>query len=201
DGFRHRFAVRRVQVPASEVRERLRVRALLQLGAGAVRFAAIHKVFGASNASKLLLHVPQADRCEAAVAIAYEAQARLRDPVYGCVGHIFALQQQVATLQLQLMLVKAQIAQRLVTSQPSGSQWQGNDDGNPCLQPYSSWESMSSSQSSLNCINHDSNRPLLKHDAVFKEDLSVGGSSNKMWATHAEVGELHDLAFRMAGNL
>ena len=62
---------------------------------GPARFAAIHKVFGASNVSKLLLHVPVPDRCEAVVTIAYEAQARIRDPVYGCVAHIFALQQQV----------------------------------------------------------------------------------------------------------
>ena len=62
---------------------------------GPARFAAIHKVFGASNVSKLLLHVPVHDRCEAVVTIAYEAQARIRDPVYGCVAHIFALQQQV----------------------------------------------------------------------------------------------------------
>jgi len=62
---------------------------------GTARFAAIHKVFGASNVSKLLLHVPVADRYEAVVTIAYEAQARIRDPVYGCVAHIFSLQQQV----------------------------------------------------------------------------------------------------------
>ncbi|XP_010508576.1 PREDICTED: LOB domain-containing protein 16-like [Camelina sativa] len=77
---------------------------------GAARFAAIHKVFGASNVSKLLLNVPIRDRCEAVVTIAYEAQARLHDPVYGCVSHIFALQQQVAYLQAQVMQMKAQIA-------------------------------------------------------------------------------------------
>ncbi|KAL6912332.1 hypothetical protein ACP4OV_001137 [Aristida adscensionis] len=77
---------------------------------GAARFAAIHKVFGASNASKLLSHLPVADRCEAVVTITFEAQARLRDPVYGCVAQIFALQQQVAILQAQLMQAKAQLA-------------------------------------------------------------------------------------------
>jgi hypothetical protein len=77
---------------------------------GAARFAAIHKVFGASNASKLLSHLPAADRCEAVVTITYEAQARLRDPVYGCVAQIFALQQQVAILQAQLMQARAQLA-------------------------------------------------------------------------------------------
>lgn len=62
---------------------------------GASNFAAIHKVFGASNVSKLLAHLPVSDRCGAAITISYEAQARLKDPIYGCVSHIFALQQQV----------------------------------------------------------------------------------------------------------
>ena len=62
---------------------------------GAAQFAAIHKVFGASNAAKLLQQVAPADRSEAAATVTYEAQARLRDPIYGCVTHIFALQQQV----------------------------------------------------------------------------------------------------------
>ncbi|RRT62063.1 hypothetical protein B296_00020095 [Ensete ventricosum] len=62
---------------------------------GAAHFAAVHKVFGASNASKLLLHIPAHKRLDAVVTICYEAQARLRDPVYGCVAHIFALQQQL----------------------------------------------------------------------------------------------------------
>ncbi|KAF7119480.1 hypothetical protein RHSIM_Rhsim13G0032600 [Rhododendron simsii] len=54
--------------------------------------------------------------CEAVLTIAYEAQARIRDPVYGCVAHIFALQQQVASLQAQLMQAKAQMAQNLIDS-------------------------------------------------------------------------------------
>ena len=62
---------------------------------GAARFAAVHKVFGASNVSKLLLHIPLNRRHEAIVTISYEAQARLSDPIYGCVSTILALQQQV----------------------------------------------------------------------------------------------------------
>ena len=58
-------------------------------------FSAVHKVFGASNVSKLLLHLPVERRGDAAITISYEALARMRDPVYGCVAHIFALQQQV----------------------------------------------------------------------------------------------------------
>ncbi|KAL4353033.1 hypothetical protein GQ457_06G028880 [Hibiscus cannabinus] len=78
---------------------------------GAAHFAAIHKVFGASNVSKLLAHLPVGHRCEAAVTISYEAQARLQDPIYGCVSHIFALQQQVVNLQAQLASLKEQAAQ------------------------------------------------------------------------------------------
>lgn len=62
---------------------------------GSARFAAVHKVFGASNVSKLLLHIPVHQRHDAVVTISYEAQARLSDPVYGCVSTILALQQQV----------------------------------------------------------------------------------------------------------
>nr|WKV35348.1 lateral organ boundaries domain protein 11 [Ipomoea batatas] len=65
---------------------------------GAAHFAAVHKVFGASNVSKLLLHIPVHKRLDAVITICYEAQSRLRDPVYGCVAHIFALQQQSTEL-------------------------------------------------------------------------------------------------------
>ncbi|XP_045806037.1 LOB domain-containing protein 29-like [Trifolium pratense] len=83
---------------------------------GATHFAAIHKVFGASNVSKLLAHLPVTDRCEAAVTISYEAQARLQDPIYGCVAHIFALQQQVVNLQAQLAYMKEEAAQRCLNT-------------------------------------------------------------------------------------
>ncbi|CAL1383214.1 unnamed protein product [Linum trigynum] len=103
---------------------------------GPARFAAIHKVFGASNVSKLLLHVPPADRCEAVVTIAYEAQARLRDPVYGCVAHIFALQHQVAYLQAQLMQMKAQLAGNCFMDSPP----RNNNNNTETNQYHGSWQ-------------------------------------------------------------
>ncbi|KAH1128921.1 hypothetical protein J1N35_000299 [Gossypium stocksii] len=105
---------------------------------GATNFAAIHKVFGASNVSKLLAHLPVTDRCEAAVTISYEAQARLHDPVYGCVSHIFALQQQVAKLEAQLASLTEQASQSIV----NGSVTSNPNDGElPCsqLQDVQSW--------------------------------------------------------------
>ncbi|CAL9044929.1 LOB domain-containing protein 18-like [Musa acuminata AAA Group] len=85
---------------------------------GAARFAAVHKVFGASNASKLLLHIPAHKRHDAVITICYEAQARLRDPVYGCVAHIFALQQQVVSLQAELSYLQAHLATLELPSPP-----------------------------------------------------------------------------------
>lgn len=39
----------------------------------------------------------------------YEANARVRDPVYGCVGAISSLQQQVDVLQTQLAQAQAEV--------------------------------------------------------------------------------------------
>lgn len=83
------------------------------------QFAAIHRVFGASNVSKLLAQVPVHDRCEAVATIAYEAQARIKDPVYGCVGHIFALQQQVIFLFLVFRYSSDAWLRRTLLTDPS----------------------------------------------------------------------------------
>ncbi|KAG5053776.1 hypothetical protein GLYMA_03G023100v4 [Glycine max] len=77
---------------------------------GTAHFAAVHKVFGASNASKLLMRIPAHKRLDAVVTLCYEALSRARDPVYGCVGHLFALQQQVMNLQAELTYVQAHLA-------------------------------------------------------------------------------------------
>ncbi|CAL9156914.1 unnamed protein product [Musa hybrid cultivar] len=76
---------------------------------GAAPFAAVHKLFGASNVSKLLLQIPIDKRVDAIATLCYEAQARLRDPVYGCVAHIVALQQQVVNLRAELSILQTQL--------------------------------------------------------------------------------------------
>ncbi|KAJ9683982.1 hypothetical protein PVL29_016465 [Vitis rotundifolia] len=73
------------------------------------KFASVHKVFGASNVSKMLMEVPESQRADAANSLVYEANVRLRDPVYGCMGAISALQQQVQSLQAELNAVRAEI--------------------------------------------------------------------------------------------
>ncbi|KAH9716668.1 LOB domain-containing protein 13 [Citrus sinensis] len=73
------------------------------------KFAAVHKVFGASNVSKLLSEVPDSQRVDAANSLVFEANLRLRDPVYGCLGAISSLQQQVQSLQAELNAMRTEI--------------------------------------------------------------------------------------------
>uniref|UniRef100_A0A453KE91 LOB domain-containing protein n=1 Tax=Aegilops tauschii subsp. strangulata TaxID=200361 RepID=A0A453KE91_AEGTS len=77
------------------------------------RFATVHRVFGASNVSKMLQELPAAQRADAVSSLVYEATARMRDPVYGCAGAISYLQQQVSQLQVQLAVAQAEILQRI----------------------------------------------------------------------------------------
>ncbi|KQK02880.1 LOB domain-containing protein 6 [Brachypodium distachyon] len=66
------------------------------------KFANVHKVFGASNVTKLLNELLPHQREDAVSSLAYEAEARVKDPVYGCVGAISVLQRQVHRLQKDL---------------------------------------------------------------------------------------------------
>ncbi|KAL0344030.1 UNVERIFIED_CONTAM: LOB domain-containing protein 25 [Sesamum angustifolium] len=56
--------------------------------------------------SKLLNEIPRED---AVNSLAYEAEARLKDPVYGCVGAISVLQRQVLNLQKELDATNADL--------------------------------------------------------------------------------------------
>jgi hypothetical protein len=53
--------------------------------------------------------VHESERADAANSLVYEANLRLRDPVYGCMGAILTLQQQVQALEAELAAVKAEI--------------------------------------------------------------------------------------------
>ncbi|KAG6766942.1 hypothetical protein POTOM_028121 [Populus tomentosa] len=74
------------------------------------KFASVHKVFGASNVAKLLNELNAAQREDAVNSLAYEAEERLRDPVYGCVGLISILQHRLKQLQNDLYCAKKELA-------------------------------------------------------------------------------------------
>ncbi|KAI3677080.1 hypothetical protein L1987_86700 [Smallanthus sonchifolius] len=134
---------------------------------GAARFAAVHKVFGASNVSKLLMHIPVNRRQHAVVTISYEAQARLSDPVYGCVSTVLALQQQVASLQTELAMVQNQLINNrlLVTNALQGSHQQLEPVHHlSLLQPAYSNASSASNNNMLNINSFDSSLNNLADD-------------------------------------
>lgn len=74
------------------------------------KFANVHKVFGASNVTKLLNELHPHQREDAVNSLAYEADMRLRDPVYGCVGVISLLQHQLRQLQMDLTYAKSELS-------------------------------------------------------------------------------------------
>ncbi|XP_019178373.1 PREDICTED: LOB domain-containing protein 16-like [Ipomoea nil] len=188
---------------------------------GPARFAAIHKVFGASNVSKMLMQVSVHERCDAVVTIDYEARARIKDPVYGCVAHIFALQQQVVSLQAQLMQVKAQLAQTLMTSNTSAA---GNHQSWPSYTAAgggaggfpASVNSAGSPQSSMDSLEgyYSEGVGLVKQEMAAamlqncrdNEDYCCyyGGNNNingsRKRVSQTDLGELQALALRMMRN-
>lgn len=56
------------------------------------RFAAVHRIFGASNVSKLLAELPPEQRADVVESLVFEAEARLQDPSAGCISYISLLQ-------------------------------------------------------------------------------------------------------------
>uniref|UniRef100_A0A0E0IAU5 LOB domain-containing protein n=2 Tax=Oryza nivara TaxID=4536 RepID=A0A0E0IAU5_ORYNI len=75
------------------------------------KFAIVHKVFGAINVSKMLQYIksdfflpnelPAQQQGDAVSSLVYEANDRIRDPVYGC--------NQVSQLQMQLAVAQGEI--------------------------------------------------------------------------------------------
>ncbi|XP_076945972.1 LOB domain-containing protein 16-like [Bidens hawaiensis] len=158
---------------------------------GPARFAAIHKVFGASNASKLLHQVADADRSEAVATIGYEAQARINDPVYGCVGYIFTLQQQVAWLQAQVIQARAQLAQECRDSRiNTETQWSPNMSYQNYMNAANFMNFNTSPQSSMDSVDHSNEGMPIHYDhGLFEKRLS-----------ESDLGELQELAVRMMRN-
>ncbi|CAA3030827.1 Hypothetical predicted protein [Olea europaea subsp. europaea] len=107
-----------------------------------LKFTIAHRVFGASNIIKLLQELPEAQRSDAVNSMVYDANARLRDPVYGCAGAIFQLQKQIIELQAELAKSQAEIlnmqyqnanlvefiCQKMLQDQENSPQYQQDED-------------------------------------------------------------------------
>ncbi|GLU21042.1 hypothetical protein SLE2022_372070 [Rubroshorea leprosula] len=74
------------------------------------RFACIHRIYGASNVARMLQQLPENQRASAVDCLYYEAQCRVQDPVYGCVGLVSLLYQQIHDAETEIAKTQAQIA-------------------------------------------------------------------------------------------
>ncbi|XAR51902.1 hypothetical protein NMG60_11006695 [Bertholletia excelsa] len=102
------------------------------------KFANVHKIFGASNVSKLLNEILPHQREDAVNSLAYEAEARMKDPVYGCVGAISVLQRQVIRLQKELDATNADLMRFTRTEMHTSTlpSFPGNDMAGPMVAQY-----------------------------------------------------------------
>lgn len=92
--------------------------------------------------------LPEHQRGDAVSSMVYEANARVRDPVYGCVGAISSLQQQIDSLQAQLAQAQAEVV-HLQMRQYSSSIANPNNGNSPeNVSPMSKHMMMQSSQAS-----------------------------------------------------
>ncbi|XP_020230877.1 LOB domain-containing protein 4 [Cajanus cajan] len=135
------------------------------------KFGSVHKVFGASNVNKMLQELPEHQRSDAVSSMVYEANARVRDPVYGCVGAISSLQQQVDVLQTQLALAQAEVVHMRMRqySTPSSDQQQQQQ---PSSVPH---EASNSSSENL----YESSRLLTSNTkSLFGMDMVVDQANN-----------------------
>ncbi|OMO49800.1 hypothetical protein COLO4_38375 [Corchorus olitorius] len=87
----------------------------------------------------------------------YEANARVRDPVYGCVGAISSLQQQIDSLQTQLAIAQAEVVhmrmRQFVSTSPNNNN--NPDSSSPQNLPHGSASSkfMPSQAKSFFCMD------------------------------------------------
>ncbi|KAA8531739.1 hypothetical protein F0562_006544 [Nyssa sinensis] len=107
------------------------------------KFANVHKVFGQSNVAKLLNELDATQREDAVNSLAYEAEARLSDPVYGCVGLISILQHRLKQVQHELYYAKKELANYIgpsamlpILQHPGLMQQHPNNPSSSSVLPY-----------------------------------------------------------------
>ncbi|CAJ1942737.1 unnamed protein product [Sphenostylis stenocarpa] len=77
------------------------------------QFAYVHHVFGGGNVSNILKSTKLEMRMWVVRALAYQAEARVRDPVHGCVGVIREQEENLRILKEKLEKAQRELAQYL----------------------------------------------------------------------------------------
>lgn len=110
--------------------------------------------------------LPVHQRADAVSSLVYEANARVRDPVYGCVGAISFLQNQVSQLQMQLAVAQAEILCTQMQQEPVMPTPQMDPDDKSSYLFHDSLPQYLNFSSSSNVI-HDS----FKRESIFGHDM------------------------------
>ncbi|KAK1267949.1 LOB domain-containing protein 6 [Acorus gramineus] len=74
------------------------------------RYLMVHRVFGTSNAAKILQQIDVSLRHHAAETLVFQAEARLRDPVYGSVSLIARLNETQNQIQHEISSIMSVIS-------------------------------------------------------------------------------------------
>ncbi|XP_074295660.1 LOB domain-containing protein 23-like [Silene latifolia] len=74
------------------------------------RFTFVHKIYGASKVAKMLEQIPEGRREEATKSMVIEARSRVQDPVYGIVGILTQLREQILEVECELAKTQGLIA-------------------------------------------------------------------------------------------
>lgn len=115
----------------------------------------------------MMQELPVHQRADAVSSLVYEANARVRDPVYGCVGAISFLQNQVSQLQMQLAVAEAEILCIQMQQEPMMPTPQIDPDDKSFLLQNNLPHQYLNFTSSSNNVIHDS----LKRESIFGHDM------------------------------
>ncbi|XP_049384106.1 LOB domain-containing protein 36-like isoform X2 [Solanum stenotomum] len=150
------------------------------------KFENVHKVFGASNVAKLLNELNATQREDAVNSLAYEAEYRLRDPVYGCVGLISILQHKLKQVQDDLLNAKKDLATYI-----------GPQAMLPMLQHSGYIQQHPNNPSSSNMIAYNM-QPMGLQTGMMQQQLMMRDPQQQQQQNQQQVIEAHQLAAVMA---
>ncbi|KAK1395973.1 LOB domain-containing protein [Heracleum sosnowskyi] len=93
------------------------------------RFSCVHRIYGASNVGKMLQKLPVHLRAEAANSLYFEAHSRQEDPVYGCVGIITNLHEEIHDVENELAKIQAHLGIHRHSNNPEDGETSQSDHG------------------------------------------------------------------------
>lgn len=128
------------------------------------KFMNLHNVYGASNIGKLLNQLNAAQREDAVNCLAYEAEIRLLNPVYGCGGLISILQHNLKKAQYNLNNAKQELTSYIGPSAIFPPQHSNSNPSASGMMPYNMQQEIPIMESLPTGVVPPHGAPLIIHD-------------------------------------